>query len=119
MILEVGPLTGVITDAEGMFVIEDVPVGRYNLLVSYLGYESFIMRDVIVSSGKEVFLEVGMRENIIELEGVSVVPNSSRTRPLIQWWGFLPVPLRLKRPSNMPGVGEIRPEWLQIMPGYS
>lgn len=31
MILEAGPLTGVITDEKGLFSIEEVPVGRYSL----------------------------------------------------------------------------------------
>ena len=38
MILEAGPITGVISDEDGYFSIEEVPVGRYNVLVSYTGY---------------------------------------------------------------------------------
>ena len=40
MILEAGPITGVTTNEEGYFTIEEVLVGRYNVLVSYTGYES-------------------------------------------------------------------------------
>ncbi len=29
LILEAGPITGVITDESGAFIFEDVPVGRY------------------------------------------------------------------------------------------
>ncbi|MFC2115777.1 carboxypeptidase-like regulatory domain-containing protein [Bacteroidota bacterium] len=82
MILEVGPLTGVITDESGIFNIEDVPVGRYNILVSHLGYESFIMRDVVLGTGKEVILNVGMKESILELEGVSVAANISKDQTI-------------------------------------
>ena len=72
MILEAGPITGVTTNEDGTFVIEDVPVGRYNVLVSYTGYESFIMKEVLCESGKQGFLDVGMKESIVELGEVTV-----------------------------------------------
>jgi len=72
MILEAGPITGVTTDEDGSFVIEDVPVGRYNVFVSYTGYESYIMKEVLCESGKQVFLDVGLKESIIELGEVSI-----------------------------------------------
>lgn len=82
IILEVGPLTGVITDEAGVFMIEEVPVGRYNIMVSHLGYKSFIMRDVLVGTGKEVFIEVGMKEYVLEMEGVSVSANISKDQTI-------------------------------------
>jgi len=53
MILEAGPITGVITDQDGIFNIEDVPVGRYNVLVSHMGYQSLIKRDVMIGSRRQ------------------------------------------------------------------
>jgi len=72
MILEAGPITGVTTDQDGAFVIEDVPVGRYNVLVSYAGYESYIIKEVLCESGKQGFLEVGLKESVVELGEVSI-----------------------------------------------
>jgi hypothetical protein len=82
MILEAGPITGVITDQEGSFIIEEIPVGRYNLLFSYLGYKSFIMREVVVGTAKEVFLDVGMRELVYEMDEVSVAANISKDQTI-------------------------------------
>jgi hypothetical protein len=82
IILEAGPVTGVITDDVGSFTIADVPVGRYTVLVSHMGYKSFIMRDVLVGTGKEVFLEVGMKELLLEMEGVSVVANVNKDQTI-------------------------------------
>ncbi len=82
MILETGPITGVITDESGFFKIEDVPVGRYNLMISRVGYESFIMREVIVDVAKEVFLDVGMKEMVTDMEGVTVVANVSKDQTI-------------------------------------
>ncbi len=72
MILEAGPITGVTTSEEGFFTIEEVPVGRYNILISHTGYESFIIKEVMCQTGKEAFLEVGLKESVVELEGVSI-----------------------------------------------
>ena len=72
MILEAGPITGVISDEDGYFSIEEVPVGRYNILVSYTGYESYIMKEVLCETGKEVYLDIGLQESVIELGEVSV-----------------------------------------------
>jgi hypothetical protein len=82
IILEAGPLTGVITDEAGLFMIEEVPVGRYNIMVSHIGYKSFIMREVLVGTGKEVFVEVGMKEIVLEMEGVSVSANISKDQAI-------------------------------------
>jgi len=82
IIIEVGPITGVITDKEGSFIIEEIPVGRYNLLFSYVGYESFIKREVLVGTAKEVFLDVGMRELVFEMDEVSVAANVSKDQTI-------------------------------------
>ncbi len=72
MILETGPLAGVTTNEKGYFTIEEVSVGRYNVLVSYTGYESYIVKEVLCETGKESFLDVGMKEAVIELGEVSI-----------------------------------------------
>lgn len=82
MIIEAGPITGVITDDMGMFRIDDVPVGRYNIMISHLGYESLILRDVIVGTGKEVFLDIRMKELVLEMKGVSVSANVSKDQTI-------------------------------------
>ena len=72
MILEAGPITGVTSNEDGIFTIEEVPVGRYNILISHTGYESFIMKEVLCETGKQGFLDVGMKESVVELEEVTV-----------------------------------------------
>ena len=72
MILEAGPITGVSTNQEGYFTIEEVPMGRYNIFISYTGYESFIVKEVLCEAGKEVSLDIGLKESIVELDGVTI-----------------------------------------------
>ena len=39
-VLIMGTSTGVVTDAEGYFKIEEIPAQSYNIEVSYLGFET-------------------------------------------------------------------------------
>ena len=41
MIIDSDPVIGTVTDADGNFRLTGIPVGRYNLKVSYIGYEPY------------------------------------------------------------------------------
>lgn len=53
---------GAITDSAGNFVLKNIPVGRYDIQVSFIGYEAAILREIVVSSGKETFLNISLKE---------------------------------------------------------
>ena len=59
---------GAITDTSGNFVIRNVPVGRYDLRVTYVGYEPAILRELTVISGKEFSIS---SENKMTISGKS------------------------------------------------
>jgi len=69
---------GAATDENGEFKIPSVPVGRYDILISYLGYEEQTASDVIVTSGKEVILNLRLAEKVSELK--EVVVSYDRTK---------------------------------------
>ena len=73
---------GAISDAEGYFVITDVPVGRHSIRASYVGYEPLVMKEQLLSSGKELMLNLRMRESISELGEVVVKPRVNKQMPL-------------------------------------
>lgn len=73
---------GATTDVEGYFKIEKVPLGRVSLQVTYLGYESAILSEIMVTSGKEVVLNVALVESIESLEEVVVVAKLDKENPL-------------------------------------
>lgn len=63
---------GTTTDENGNFKITGVPVGRYDMFCSYLGYEDQAVTDVIITSGKEVVLNIFLAEKVNELKEVVV-----------------------------------------------
>lgn len=74
------PRKGTATDVDGWFTLEKVPVGRISLNISYVGYESRTIRNLLVNSGKELVLTIGLKENVQELKEV-VVRAHRKDRP--------------------------------------
>jgi hypothetical protein len=82
VILETDPLLAAVTGADGKFRIEHVPVGRYNLQVGFLGYEPLIIPELMVGSAKEVVVNAGLKESLVNLEEVQVRAAIRKDQPL-------------------------------------
>ena len=65
-------LRGTTTDSLGRFVFVGVPVGRYDLKVSSVGYEPAMMREVLLTSAKETFCRLSLQEQLVTLDEVVV-----------------------------------------------
>src|SRR5690606_25943502 len=65
IVLETEPLLGTVTDADGWFVLAGVPLGRRDVGVSFLGYEPAVVPQVLVTSGKEVVLQILLDEQVL------------------------------------------------------
>ncbi len=76
------PQLGAITDVDGYFRIENVPVGRHNIQVSYLGYESKSIPELMVSSAKEVIINIDLKEKATYMEEVTVKAYTKKDKPL-------------------------------------
>lgn len=72
------PLIGATTDVNGKFRFEAVPLGRINLLVTFIGYENKSLPNIIVNSGKEVVLEIAMRESVEKMDEVVVTTTDKK-----------------------------------------
>ncbi len=74
------PLQGTFTDETGRFRLTDVSTGRVRLKVTSLGYEDLLLNEVIVTTGKEVVLDIPVTEHISTLNEVSVAYKRSEER---------------------------------------
>lgn len=79
-----GSTVGAITNSEGIFVLPNIPIGRHTILVSFVGYEATIIKEVMVSSAREVYLEIQMTEKVEELAGIVITPKVNKTESLNQ-----------------------------------
>lgn len=74
--------TGVSTDSLGAFIFRNIPVGRYDVEVSYLGYDPVIISEILLSSAKEVVLDIVLQENLTILGEVVVRPRLNKSQPM-------------------------------------
>ncbi len=63
---------GAATDINGNFVIDKLNVGTYSVQASYIGYESEVKTDVIVTNAKPAYIKFELKESVIELQSVTV-----------------------------------------------
>ncbi len=76
------PGTGTTTNDKGEFVLGDIPVGRYDVKITSVGYEPALFREVLLTSSKEVYLEIQLREGAYELGEVVVTNRVNKDQPL-------------------------------------
>ncbi len=72
--------TGTITNNDGYFTLNDIPLGRHNLRISYLGYETINIPDVVVISGKDAIVNVSLLESFTELEAIVLTTKTNKER---------------------------------------
>lgn len=70
------------TDSNGYFELAHVPVGRQSFIFVMAGYEKHSETNVMVTSGKELELNVSLAESMQQLQEVSIKAVKDRSRPL-------------------------------------
>ncbi|MEM7037326.1 MAG: carboxypeptidase-like regulatory domain-containing protein, partial [Bacteroidota bacterium] len=77
-------LKGAITDAEGSFRFTEVPIGRHSIQVAFTGYEAAFLEQLMLTSGKEMVLEIPLTESMTEaaLEDVVITDEASTGDPI-------------------------------------
>ncbi len=76
------PIQGAVTDLDGKFAIDNVPVGRQTFGVQFIGYKSITLPNVLVTSGKQVVLEVKLEESVEQLEQIVITADSDKDQPI-------------------------------------
>jgi carboxypeptidase-like protein/TonB-dependent receptor-like protein len=76
---------GSATDANGNVGLEQIPVGSYQLRISYLGYQPVTITDIIVKSNKTIFFEQGLKlqtllsDEVVVKSNFFILPSSETT----------------------------------------
>ena len=77
-----GPEKGTITDSQGYFRFDDIPVGRHDIQCSYIGYESRVLPNFQLTSGKEYVINLEMEESVYAISEVEITSRKERALPI-------------------------------------
>lgn len=66
------PIIITISDTNGEFRLENVPVGIQNIETQMIGYEPTFLKNLKVTSGKELILKIELIENVTNIDKVIV-----------------------------------------------
>ncbi|WP_062059599.1 TonB-dependent receptor [Aquimarina longa] len=81
-LLDADKVNGVITDIDGYFTLENVPLGRQTIRVSYIGFEPIVIPNIVVTSGKNAILNVGLVEAFGQLDEVIITAENSKVNAI-------------------------------------
>lgn len=71
-----------LTNIDGNFKLDFIPVGRYSIRISYIGYKTITIANIAIESGKETYLSIEMEEDINSNKEVIVQNGQNKTRPI-------------------------------------
>ncbi|HAS40823.1 MAG TPA: hypothetical protein DCS93_10105 [Microscillaceae bacterium] len=77
-VLNTQPLLGGVTSADGRFTIANVPIGRHDVQVSYIGYETVVQESILVTSARVYNLNVLLKETTENLELITIKAGQNK-----------------------------------------
>jgi hypothetical protein len=79
-ILSTNPVITANSDAQGVFKISNVPIGRHTLKVSRVGYRDAAIPDVILTSAKEAVINIELEELVNKLSDFTIKSKANPTK---------------------------------------
>jgi hypothetical protein len=76
------PLITATSDLDGKFILKDLKYGKYDVQVTYIGYEPLLIPQVTVGAGKETNINLELTEVINNLKEATVVAKNDKDKPI-------------------------------------
>ncbi len=76
IIVNSNPLLGASTNLDGYFTISEVPVGRVSVKITAVGYETQVIPNLVIESGKETNLNIQLIESYQKLDEVEITSDN-------------------------------------------
>ncbi len=73
---------GTVTDSAGNYCLSNVPVGRYQVQVSFVGYQSLTVTEILLESGRELVQNIALSESSAALSEVVVQASRRVSHPV-------------------------------------
>ena len=110
-----GTTIGANTDLEGFFTITNIPIGDYQLNVTYIGYDSASV-DVKVTSGGIVYKSIYLEESGINLKQVDVSAQREESKTQVKISKVTVTSRQIKALPSIGGEADIA-QYLTVLPG--
>jgi hypothetical protein len=82
ILLESDPMIATTTDLNGSFALLHISVGRQSVEISYVGYTKRVYNNLLLNSGKEVFVEAYLEESVINLSEISITEKVRKDKTI-------------------------------------
>ncbi len=82
VVMNTDPLFGATTGNDGVFKIEKVGVRRHTLKVSYVGYKTAFLPELLVTSGKETVLTIELEEIVVSAGEVEIRADVAKDKTI-------------------------------------
>lgn len=78
VLLNSDPILGTTSDINGNFELLFIPLGRQSIQISYLGYKTQTMRNILVTSGKQTVVLINLEEDVTNVEEVVIKARTNK-----------------------------------------
>ena len=82
IVLNTDPVIGTTTNIDGEFKIKNIPVGRQNIKISYIGYHARVISNLNLTSGKEIVLNIELEEQVHKIDEVEIIARQPKDKAL-------------------------------------
>ena len=77
-VLSLDPVIGTTSNEDGVFRLDNIPIGRVDLAISYLGYQDKFISNIEVNSAKEIILDIALIESVNALSEVVISAETKK-----------------------------------------
>ncbi|NOX46235.1 MAG: TonB-dependent receptor [Chlorobi bacterium] len=82
IVLNSDPVLGTTSDMNGEFKIENIPLGRQSIQVSFIGYHTRTINNLNLTSGKETVITIELEEQVQKLDEVVITAKQTKDRAI-------------------------------------
>jgi hypothetical protein len=73
---------GTMTDLDGIFEIKDIPIGVHSVVISFIGFQSKSISDVMITGNKTYYIEIELLDDVLSLNEVNVQAYRGEVDPM-------------------------------------
>ena len=74
------PIIGTTSDKNGAFVFHNIDIGRHSLLITFIGFNPMSINNILLSSGKEILLNIQLEEQAFVTNEVVIKADQEKSQ---------------------------------------